>query len=194
MSSIRREWAGGLHGAPNSWLVAASVRWLLGAWLLGGCHANLATPRVTRAAAPLASPSKPRAEPPVLDALPSACLGDSVALQLADAGAEVGPGAAGGVLSWRGHLNEDEWVDIIVRFPDGCSGYGECEYSVYLGCGGGRFALVYGPQYSVSLGPDGPAGQRPVALREVRRKDTFEEPGATSTLLHYHGERYTPVR
>lgn len=177
-------------GATNSWLVTASVPWLLGTWLLGGCHVDPATPPVAKTEVKVASGPKP----PVLGAVPRACITDTVPLQMADAGGEVGPGAPGGVLSWRGNLTEDEWVDAIVRFPDGCSGYGECEHSVYLGCGGGRFALVYGPEYSISLVPDVAAGLRPVALRELRRNDTFEEPGATPTLLHYQNEHYTPVR
>ncbi len=175
--------------AKSGWVAASAVRWLLGAWLFGGCRAAPATPAVAATAQP--TPSSPGA---LVAALPGACHRGGVQLRVDEVGAEMGAAAAGGVLGWRGHLNEDEWLDVIVRFPDSCSSYGECEHSVYFGCGDGRFASVYGPEYSLSLAPDLAAGTRPVVLRELRRKDSFEEPGATWTVLRYEGGRYAPVR
>lgn len=157
---------------------------LIAGWV-GGCHLSPAPPPTTE---PTLSTSKGPSR-----GTSTACGAGSVQLELGEVGAEVGPGASGGVVSWLGKLNEDEWVDVIVRFPDSCSSYGECEHSVYLGCGGGRFTPVYGPEYSISLVPGVASTRRPVPLRELRRKDTFEEPGATPVMLQLQAGRYSPI-
>ncbi|MDF3071441.1 MAG: hypothetical protein K0R38_7042 [Polyangiaceae bacterium] len=167
--------------ATTSGAMAALLQSLLGTCFVVGCHPHSTTPLAVSKAPPTSSSSAaalPVQSPGSLVAPPSPCLTGSVPLQAGDVGAEVGSGAVGGVVSWLGKLNEDDWIDVIVLFPEGCSGYGECEHSVYLGCGGDRFAPVYGPEYSVTLKPDPGAPQRPIPLRELRRKDNFEEPGA----------------
>lgn len=97
-------------------------------------------------------------------------------------------------VTFRGDLNADGVLDLIVQNPESASSYGELEHSVYVGCGGARFALVYGPEYSMELEPEaGAADHGFLRLRELRRTGTATEPAAERALLGYENGRYRQI-
>jgi hypothetical protein len=49
--------------------------------------------------------------------------------------------------------------DLHIAYRDSCSGWGDCEHALLLGCGGERYQMIWGPEYaaevSVGLQRDG---------------------------------------
>lgn len=122
-----------------------------------------------------------------VSAAPAACLAPGARPDTLGADGE---SIAGGVVSFRGALNGDSFEDLLVRYPESCSGYGECEHAAYFGCGDARFVRVYGPEYSVELSVQSSSVNGARTLEEVRRTDSAEDPGATRAVLRYDGTRY----
>ncbi len=104
-------------------------------------------------------------------------------------------GEARALVTWRGRLNSDEVVDLIVIDEWTGGGAGELESSVYVGCGGDEYALVYGPAYSLGLEPvPGARDAGFLRLHELRRTASLENARQAPATLRYAGGRYTATR
>jgi hypothetical protein len=159
--------------------------------LILSCSSGRAAPKAPAAmtATVTAPMSKPSVETP--PASSGACSGASIVI-IEDSGhqAKLDDDTVTEV-AFRGDLNSDGLLDLIVQNAESASSYGELEHSVYVGCGGDRFALVYGPEYSMQLEPEaGAADQGFLRLRELRRTGTAFAPEAERALLRYENGRY----
>jgi hypothetical protein len=64
---------------------------------------------------------------------------------------EPDPGLGSAKLYKRVDLNGDERKDLLLRFPGACGNHGECPIGIYLDCGEGSYARLWGPEYAVDL-------------------------------------------
>jgi hypothetical protein len=161
--------------------------------LIVSCSSGHAAPNSP--AAMTATVTAPMSKPPVETppASSGACSGASI-VSIEDSGQEAKlDDDTVTEVAFRGDLNSDGILDLIVQNEESASSYGELEHSVYVGCGGDRFALVYGPEYSIQLEPEPEAGaaeQGFLRLRELRRTGTASDPEAERALLRYENGRY----
>ncbi|HSC87956.1 MAG TPA: hypothetical protein VLC09_11820 [Polyangiaceae bacterium] len=91
---------------------------------------------------------------------------------------------------WSGELDRDVFGDWMATIEGSCSGWGECEVLVYLGCSGSSHRRVYGPEYAVQV--DVGARQRDGVrqLIKVERWGDAARPEVRYVPLNYVGDRY----
>jgi len=146
--------------------------------------ANLEAPPTT-APAPSELPSPPRCEPSPRAASNHPCLVQTV-VQLPSDGALIpfGDGSEGEV-TWKGRLDADDRDDLILLFHGTAGNWGEILYSAYVGCGGGGYAPVFGPDYALELVPAEPDSSGHRRLRWVVRNESHAHPDTVTTELRF---------
>lgn len=84
---------------------------------------------------------------------------------------EPDPGLGLARVTWEGDLNNDGREDLIVRFGDACSGYGECPLAVLAACEAAGFEMAWEPEYAVEIEPlrRHPLAKGPAALCETNQ-------------------------
>jgi hypothetical protein len=90
-----------------------------------------------------------------------------------------------GEISWRGRLDSDERDDLILFFHGTAGNWGEILFSAYVGCGNGRYAPVFGPDYALELVPADQDAGGYRRLRWVTRIASNERPGTITTELRF---------
>jgi len=128
--------------------------------------------------------------------VPAYCREAAVVQLGAEMALDPDPGMGAATQVWQGDLNADGLEDLLLRFGDGCSSYGDCPYTILVACSSASsFGAVWGPAYSFDLAVEessaGAASPSSPSSPWLTLLDTQRDGSEVSVRrLAFDGERY----